>query len=131
MSTKAKLLALILLFALHSLIYFFDGIIGVMKGISYAEYGNAFIQTSIMAYLAYAITYQRNKWIYWATVLFAGLALLRFGMGGGLLLFTGEILAVRVLILGIIYILAFAVIPLLILFQKDIRNIFLKKADEF
>lgn len=130
MNTNTKILILFILFGLRAVLYFLYGISSLLNAAPYAEYGDTFVQAGIMAYLAYVVKYQRTKWTYWVIVLFVGLDVVRFLFGSGIIvLFADEIRSLSLILLATLNTLVFAVIPLFILFQKDMRNLFLRTSN--
>ena len=125
MSLKNKILLLVCVFGIQSSLQLISGIIGVLDGVSYGEYGNAFIQAGIMGYLAYAIYSTRTKWVYWFSMFFVGLAMIRFIAGTGLIVYSGIAPSAWQTALMVFVIIVFGIIPLLLLLNKEIRAIFL------
>jgi len=126
MKPETKILILIILFAVKGVIHLFDGVMILSSRGSYGDYGDAFITAAIMGYLAYAIYSTRRKWTYWIAVFFAGLIIVRFVMAMGIQIYSTDQLPAGLLVFSVMNGVLFGLIPLLLLFEKGIRNEFLR-----
>jgi|SRR3989344_7957101 len=126
MKLNTKIWILVVLFGVRGVLYFTEGILGLIEEAPYGEYGDAFVNAGIMGYIAYLIFAKRNKWAYWFALVFTGFALLRFAMGIGLFAYSDISLSVELLMLAILYMVIFGAVPLLLLLNKEIRKSFLQ-----
>jgi len=124
---KLKIKILVALFGVKAAIYLVNGAVALTGGASYAEYGDAFVNMAIMGYIAYAIYATRNKWTYWLAVFFSGLTLLQTIAGAGLIYYSNTSLPAELIVFGILNTVIFGATPLLLLVNKEIRNVFLYK----
>lgn len=125
MKLKTKIVILTILFAARATIYFFDGIIAFANSASYGDYGNAFVNAGIMAYIAYSIYITRKKWTYWIAIIFVSIVLLRFMLAIVFLAFSEVSISIGPILLTILNAVIFGIVPFLFLNQKDMRNYFL------
>lgn len=124
---KAKILLLTIIFGIQSVLQFLNGSLALINGGSYGEYGNAFVQAGIMAYLAYGVFTTRRRWTYWLAAVFVGLSMIRFAIGGGLIVFSGLAPSTAEIILLICLGVTFGILPLVLLFDKEVRATYLTK----
>jgi hypothetical protein len=61
------------LFALRGVIYLLDGILALLTGATYAEYGNALVMCVIYGFIAYGLRSSRKKEVLWLALLFSGI----------------------------------------------------------
>jgi hypothetical protein len=129
MSTNRKLLYLISIFALHSAILFYRGVL-IFKGLLHGNYVLIFAEAIFLVYMAFLFKYQKNKCTYWVAIAYAGLLLLRvaIGLAGVIILYTQGISTSTFWLLDVAFnTTVFAIIPFLILLKQDVRNLFLNK----
>lgn len=124
MKLGTKIWVLVVLFGIKALLHLIDGMNAFTTGASYGKYGDAFVTTAIMGYIAYLLYSTRNKWAYWAAVFFSGLILVRFLMVMGLLSYSGIELSAGLATLAVLNGVVFGLVPLLLLAGKDIRSAF-------
>lgn len=124
MKFNTKILILVILFGIKAFLHLVDGINAFSTGASYGAYGDAFVTSAIMAYIAYALYSSRNKWTYWIAVFFTGLVLVRFLMAMGLMSYSGTELSAGLTTLAVLNGVVFGLVLLLLLAEKDIRSAF-------
>lgn len=124
MKFDTKIWILITLFGVKALLHLIDGINAFSTGASYGAYGDAFVTSAIMAYIAYVLYSTRNKWTYWIAVFFAGLVLVRFLMAMGLMLYSSTELSAGLATFAVLNGVVFGLVPLLLLAGKDVRSAF-------
>lgn len=125
MKLETKISILTVLFGVQSALQLINGVLGLLGGVSYGEYGDAFIQAGIMGYLAYVVYKTRTKWTYWFAMFFVGLAVVRSVVGIGLIAYSGIAPSAGETILMTFVVVTFGLIPLLLLLNKEIRVAYL------
>lgn len=125
MKLETKISILTVLFGVQSALQLINGVLGILGGVSYGEYGDAFIQAGIMGYLAYVVYKTRTKWTYWFAMFFVGLAVVRSAVGIGLIAYSGIAPSAGETILMTFVVVTFGLIPLLLLLNKEIRVAYL------
>lgn len=127
MTLRTRIVLLCILFGIQGVMSLINGVFGLLGEASYGTYGRSFVDAGIMTYLVHAIYAWRNKWTYWIVVFFAGMAVVRFVFGTALFMYSGIAPTPGLIALIAITVAAYGVIPLLILFSKDVREAYLTK----
>lgn len=128
MKLHSRILILVILFGFKGILYLFDGVTAPTKGVSSVDYSGAFINAFTMAFVAYVLLKKKEKWAYWIAVFFAGLVVVRFVLGIGLLLLADpSLLPTPAIVSAILNVVTFGVIPLILLSARELRSLFLHR----
>jgi len=125
MKLKTKIITLVILFVIKGIFYLIDGITTVSQNMTFADSSRGFINAVIMGFIAYVLYSKREKWIYWITIIFSGIIVVRFMIVIGSNFFLDKsILTTSLIWLSISNVLVFGIAPLMLLLTKDIRDYF-------
>lgn len=123
MKLHTKILILVILFGFRGVLRLIDIVGAIAEGASLLD---KLIDAGSMFFIAYVLYAKREKWAYWIAVVFAGIALARSLLAISIL-FTDSSFPSFILVLVIVNAIAFGIIPLILLSNKELRDSFLEK----